>query len=124
MYTHPEFKDDKSFFSRIAAIGECAAYGQLMGRPEWGDKMAELVPAHMRDGFLRYVAFGMGMGGFGSALLSNDLMGAYAKGDDMNIRCMKDWVTFLYNYAPAGCYGSAQCYTEWTGILVEEGADA
>ena len=122
MYTHPEFKDRQSFFDRIDALGECAAYGDLTGRPDWGKKMQELVPAHMRHGFLMYVGLGIGMGGFGSALLSNDLMGAYAKGDDMNLRCMQDWVKFLYNYAPAGCYGSAENYSEWTGMLVEEEA--
>ena len=123
MYTHPEFKDRKSFHDRLEAFETHVVYGDLMGRPEWGKKMQELVPEHMRLGFLFYIAYGTGMGGFGSALLSNDLMGAYAKGDEMNIRCMKDWVNFLYNYAPSGCYGSKENYTEWEGMLREE-ADA
>jgi len=121
-YTHPEFATDASLAERMQALPAHVVYGQLMGRPSWGDAMQRLVPSHMHDGFVRYIAYGnrMSHGGFMSALMSNDLMRAFNRADDMNARSMQDWVKFLFNYAPASCYGSQEKFSEWTGVLVEE----
>ena len=81
MYNHPEFATKQSFFDRMDALPLHVVYGQLMGRPSWGEAMAKYVPGHMRQGSLYYIAFGISMGSFGKALLSNDLMGAFGKAE-------------------------------------------
>ena len=122
MFTHHEFATVQSLAERLENLPTHVVYGQLVGRPEWGDAMERYVPAHMRSGFVWYVALGSShqVGGFMSALLSNDLMGAFGRADAENIAAMPDWVRFLYNYAPAGCYGGQEKVLAWSGLLVEE----
>lgn len=122
MFNHPEFKDVRSFEDRLDALPAHVVYAQLMGRDSWGEAMQRLVPEHMRSGFVRYIAYGSSAnnGHFLQALINNDLMATFTRADEVNQRSMKDWVTFLYNYAPSGCYGRPGAYDEWDGILREE----
>lgn len=71
------------------------------------------LPFHMQDTARRYVEQGIPGGSFFTAVVSNDLMGAFAKADDCNVEAMRDWCTWLYNDAPSGCYGSPQKVAEW-----------
>ena len=73
----------------------------------------ELIPEYMRDGMTRYIKRGIPPGSFLTAVLSNDLMGALRKADDTNINAMPAYGRFLYNYAPAGCYGSPDAVDRW-----------
>lgn len=72
-----------------------------------------LIPDHMHGAIKRYILNGMQPGGFLTALLSNDLMGAMRKGDDDNLRALADWGRFLYNYVPSGSYGSVTNFNAW-----------
>lgn len=74
---------------------------------------AHLIPGHMLGGIKRYILNGIPPGGFLSALLSNDFMGAVGKADDENCRRLHGWAQFLYNYAPNGCHGSPDAFSEW-----------
>lgn len=71
------------------------------------------LPEHMRGGMRRYIENGIPPGSFQRAVLSNDLMGAYRKGDDINTAAMRDYAMFLYNDAPSGCYGSPAHVVDW-----------
>jgi hypothetical protein len=53
------------------------------------------------------------MGGFFRALLSNDLMEAFTHADAENSLGMRGWAVFLYNYAPAPCFGSPEKVAVW-----------
>lgn len=67
------------------------------------------LPEHMRES-----------SSFMRAVLTNDLMGAFAHADETNAACMKGWVLFLYNHAPSECYGSLEKLNAWherSGLL-------
>jgi|APSaa5957512493_1039668.scaffolds.fasta_scaffold205631_2 hypothetical protein len=68
---------------------------------------------YMRDGVRMYIEEGFMSGHFLTALFSNDLVGVYSRGDKDNTEAMKKWVTFLFNYAPASCWGSKQRVEDW-----------
>lgn len=70
----------------------------------------------MRDGVRMYIEEGIMSGHFLTALFSNDLVGAYSRADKANEEAMKEWVTFLFNYAPASCWGSKQRVEDWINI--------
>lgn len=72
-----------------------------------------LVPDYMWDAVEGYYLHGYRPGGFLTALLSNDLMGALGKADDANGARMREWCQFLYNYTPAGSYGSPEKFAAW-----------
>ncbi len=73
----------------------------------------ELIPGYMHDGVRNHILHGRAVGGFLSALFNNDLMGAFERADMTNQMCMRKYAEFLYNYAPAGCYGSIEKTNEW-----------
>ena len=95
-------------------------YGELVGCQDWGAGMRQHVPSRMQDSFLLWVAFGIRPGGFLTAVLCDDLFGAYRRSDYVNRACMLDWIRFLHNYAPAGCYGSPGAVDEWVGLVNDE----
>lgn len=82
------------------------------GRPI--DYAAEnLLPRHMRDGMRLYIENRIPPGSFLMAVLSNDLMDAFGRADDVNRHRLFDFYVWLYNYAPSGCYGSRENVTAW-----------
>ncbi len=85
--------------------------------PQWEGHLARAVPEYMRGGMLRWLAFGVPPGSFLEAVLSNDLKGAVRAGDDLNQRLLTQYVIFLHNYAPSGCWGSPAKVAQWTGLL-------
>ena len=50
-----------------------------------------------------HVAFGRPVGSFTEAVLRNDLIGAFARADIYNTRCMRDVVAFVHNCVPGAC---------------------
>ena len=71
------------------------------------------LPSHMWKGTADYILFGVPMGGFGTAVFSNDLKGAFGRADTDNAANMRTWVMFIYNDAPSECQGSPQRVREW-----------
>ena len=71
------------------------------------------LPEHMQDGMRLYIEHGIEPGSFLTAVLSNDLMGALSKADDINRHCLLDYGMFLYNNAPSRSFGSRQAVKEW-----------
>lgn len=84
------------------------------------------LPHHMRDAMQRYVEHGIAPGSFLTAVLSNDLMGAMGRADDINRASLYDYAVFLRSNAPIGCWGSPQHVEDWiaegglNGLLASE----
>ena len=78
-----------------------------------------LIPGHMWGAVQRYFLNGIPPGHFLSAVLSNDLIEAFARADDENARAMEQWCKFLYNYAPRGSYGSPDRFRAWLAQFEE-----
>lgn len=71
------------------------------------------LPPHMQDGMRLYIENGIEPGSFLTAVLSNDLMKALGKADDVNLYALPAYGRFLYNNAPCGCYGSPKAVETW-----------
>ena len=71
------------------------------------------IPAHCQDSMKAYVETGRPVGGFLTAVLSNDFMEAFAAADEVNSRCIRQYALFLYNEAPPACYGSRKTVMAW-----------
>lgn len=78
----------------------------------------DLLPKHIRSGMKRYIENKVKPGQFLCAVLSNDLQESFGQADNINLYRMLDIVSFLYNEAPSGCYGSPKKVKDW----LEEGA--
>lgn len=82
--------------------------------------MIRLIPSHMHNGLARYIVSGRLPGSFLRAVLRGELFEAVGRADDINRERLVDYVIFLHNYAPTGCYGSAEHVSGWVfdgGIL-------
>jgi hypothetical protein len=77
------------------------------------DRLNTLVPPHLRDDLLRYIDHGVPTGGFLSAVLSNNLIGAFSHADKASASGLEGLVTYIYNYAPIACCGSPDRYKSW-----------
>lgn len=86
------------------------------------DAGSYLIPGHMVGAVKRYIINGIPPGSFLTAVLCNDLREAYARADDENAASMMGWVQFLYNYAPYGCWGSPEIYSDWLARAQEQAA--
>ena len=74
------------------------------------------LPSHMQEAARGYVEDGAGVGGFLTALLSNNLFETYGKADSDNREAIPIWIDFLYWEAPSPCWGSREKVTEWQKI--------
>jgi len=86
-------------------------------------KHLHMIPEHMWDGITKWIDKGIPPGSFLTAVLSNDFMGAFKRADDTNTAFMKNWASFLYNYAPNGCHGSPERFQAWAEHQGLEGID-
>lgn len=76
-----------------------------------------MLPEHMRESVQWWIEDGEPhprlMGSFLSAVLTNDLVGAFAKADLENAARMGRWAEFLDSFAPTGSHGSAAQLVNW-----------
>ena len=91
---------------------------------------SRLIDAYRRDGVLRWIEHGIDGGSFLMAVFSNDLKEAFGRADDINAARLRDYIVYLYNYAPTGCWGSPDNVKAWRkaggleGINAQYGGDA
>ncbi len=78
----------------------------------WEDALGA-VPQHLRAGLVRYVTDGVRPGHFLVAVLENDLAEAVARADAVSLVGLPFVVSWLDNYAPATCHGSALRVAVW-----------
>lgn len=71
------------------------------------------LPRQSWDGLQQYITIGRPTGEFLYYVLTNNLMKAVTKADDLNIQRLKDYAIFLDSCAPVGCYGSVAAVEEW-----------
>ena len=71
------------------------------------------LPGYMIPSLVSYIMKGVPVGGFLTAVLTNDLKEAVARADDTNAAKIVEYVKFLYNHAPMGCWGSEMHVAEW-----------
>lgn len=71
------------------------------------------IPQRTKDGIDRYAQHGIRPGGFLTAVLSNDLKGAFGAADMENRGAMFEIVSYCYNEIPANCWGSARVVEHW-----------
>lgn len=72
-----------------------------------------VIPAHMMETLQAYIEYGRPTGDFLQAVISNDLREACGRADDTNFRILPAYVIYLYNNAPAACWGSRAKYEAW-----------
>jgi hypothetical protein len=77
------------------------------------NKHIHLIPEHMHDGVLNYVFDFVEPGGFLTAVLENDLAGAVARADHINIHAIAEWGQFLMWAMPRAAWGSPEAVNEW-----------
>ena len=75
-----------------------------------------LLPEALQGGLVRWIVKGIPTGSFLAAVLCNDLKNACARIDDENRPFLPDVVKWLYNYAPAYCWGSPETVAAWPRI--------
>jgi len=71
------------------------------------------IPSHTQGALERYLDHGLPPGGFLSAVIANDLMGAVARADIQNMTAIPEIAKFLFNEAPAGSWGSDENLENW-----------
>lgn len=77
------------------------------------DKHFHLIPEHMRDGVRMYVFDFVEPGGFLTAVLENDLAGAVARADHINLQHIAEWGQFLLWAMPRAAWGSPEAVQSW-----------
>lgn len=78
----------------------------------------KVIPASTRESLDQYNKHHLPVGGFLSAVLSNDLYGAFARADDGNLAALGEIVCYCYWEIPSQCWGSPEKVRDW---LREEG---
>lgn len=71
------------------------------------------VPVHLREGLTGYVLRRIPAGSFLEAVMSNDLMRAFALADEDSREGLFELCKFIHNTTPAGCHGSPERVAKW-----------
>lgn len=95
-----------------------AAYAAVL--PDYDPGLAENVPPATLDGLVRYATEHSPVGGFLTAVLSNDLMEAVSRADHHNAPRIADICRFIHWCLPARCHGSRERVTKWLEIRVAQ----
>jgi hypothetical protein len=78
-----------------------------------------VVPDRIMSGLLRWIEHGTAPGGFLTAVLNNDLKNAIGNADEECMANLPAIVGYLYNEAPASCWGSKDRFEAWPALLQE-----
>jgi len=71
------------------------------------------VPATTAESLERYVLYGIPAGGFVTAVLENNLIGAVARADSTNAAHLTSIVIYVYNVLPFKASGSHDSVVNW-----------
>ena len=67
----------------------------------------------MYEAILRYEDHRIKPGDFLTAVICNDLCGAWGSADDENLANLPAFVAYFYNEAPSECWGSRERMLAW-----------
>ncbi len=73
----------------------------------------ERIPSYLKAGLDRYANNHAPVGGFLTAVLGNDLVGALSKADPEAVLSLHDIVGYCHNEIPSGCWGSPEKVKAW-----------
>ena len=82
-----------------------------------------MLPTRTKDTIDRYVNDHCPVGGFLTAVLSNDLVGSFGKADEENRANLFDIVSYCYNEIPSPCWGSLEKVQAWLRVRPHPGDD-
>ena len=71
------------------------------------------IPQNLHGGLINYITTGRPVGHFLTAVLTNDLKEAIARADFESEESLGRLVRWLYNEAPAPCWGSTAKVIDW-----------
>ncbi len=80
-----------------------------------------VLPKHLQNALREYIERGHIPGDFLTAVLSNNLMGAFSLADEISKPALGDILQFLWNAAPSACWGSKEFMTRWSSHRGREG---
>ena len=72
-----------------------------------------MIPERTKQAIDQYVSAHTPRGGFLTAVLSNDLKGAFGRADEENRAALFDIVGYCYNEIPSECWGSPAKVEAW-----------
>ena len=72
-----------------------------------------LIPAYTMGAIKRYIDHHIEPGGFLTAVLENNLREALGRADEFNNAALFHIAAYLYNEAPADCWGSVEKVERW-----------
>jgi hypothetical protein len=72
-----------------------------------------LIPEHVMTSMQRYVESGCQLGGFLTAVFSNNLFGAIARADEDDLVLIPTYVKYIQNKLPASCHGDDAKVKDW-----------
>lgn len=78
------------------------------------------IPHYMHGGIIRWIEHGYTPGGFLQAFLRNDLHGALASADAVNLPRIHEYLAWFVKYAPALCWGSSENVEAWARLKEKE----
>lgn len=73
------------------------------------------LPEGLQDGMKLYIEEGIRAGGFLTACLENDLVGAVNKADPDNLPRLQEIVRWIFWEIPHDCWGSPERVARWIG---------
>ncbi len=73
------------------------------------------IPEHTKGELIRYIDDHLPPGHFLTAVLGNQLFEAMWQADALNRAALRDICKFIYNQAPADCWGDLKTVKEWVG---------
>lgn len=94
-----------------------------MNEPEFAtsqDSLWNKIPEHLRGGLTRYLNNHIKPGDFLTAVLTNNLMGAFKTGDEKSLASIKDIIAYLYWEVGMDCYGTQEKFNSWIVKGLEE----
>lgn len=74
---------------------------------------AKGIPVRMREAVVQYIMYGQETGSFLMAVFRNDLKEAVSRADGENQMKLPNYVSFMFNVAPMGCWGSPESVEDW-----------
>ena len=72
-----------------------------------------ILPESAQESMQAYIETGRPVGGFLTAVLSNNLTESFARADIYNQSAMRSYALFLYNEAPVSCWGDLEAVHDW-----------
>lgn len=75
-----------------------------------------LIPEHCRNSVRAYIEEHKPLGGFLTAVFSNNLVEAFGKADRVNSAYIRDYANFLYNEVPLSCWGNRKMVEAWIAL--------